>query len=241
MCLIQTPYSPVMQRFSLIGQKLFGYGKAAIPMVLCLLLVVGCSTSEKISEPDSSILQPEPEESLPVHEEVARWKRFIQEQMPLPIGEKLLSVNEFFNELEFVDDLSHWGKEDYWATPEEMLISGGGDCEDFTIAKYFTLKQLLVPEERMRLVYVKSLRLKQPHMVLSYYPTPKDDPLVLDNVVKSIVPASQRTDLIPVYSFNTEGLWVAKQLDAGQRAGDSTQLSLWQEFLARMGQGSAGN
>lgn len=232
---METPYSFAMQRFSLIARKSFGYGKAVFSIVLCLLLIAGCSTTEKISEPES---KPEP---LPVHEEVARWKRFMQEQMPLPIGEKLLSVNDFFNELEFVDDMSHWGKEDYWATPEEMLISGGGDCEDFSIAKYFTLKQLLVPEERLRLVYVKSLRLKQPHMVLSYYPTPTAEPLVLDNLVKSILPASQRTDLIPVYSFNTEGLWVAKQLDAGQRAGDSTQLSLWQEFLARMRQGAAAN
>lgn len=198
---------------------------------LWLLLVAGCSTSQKVSEPE---LPASETEGLPVNAKILRWKQFIEEQQSAPVKEKLLSVNQFFNELKFIDDQTHWGQEDYWATPEEMLITEGGDCEDFSIAKYFTLKRLMIPEERMRLTYVKSLLLKQPHMVLSYYPTPKDDPLVLDNVVKTIVPASQRPDLIPVYSFNAQGLWLAKQRGIGQRVGDSSQNSMWKELLTRM-------
>lgn len=218
-------------------KALRGYGGASPAIACCLLLALisGCSSSQKVAEPAPSVSGTE---ALLANLRIARWKRLIEEQQALPIEEQLVSVNEFFNELAFVDDMTHWGKEDYWATPEEMLATGGGDCEDFSLAKYFTLKQMKVPEERMRLMYVESLLLKQPHMVLSYYPAPTDEPLVLDNIVRKIVPASQRPDLVPIYSFNTEGLWLAKQRGVGQWVGDSTQYSLWQEFLARMQQGA---
>ena len=61
--------------------------------------------------------------------------------------------------MRFIDDIIHWNKVDYWATPIEFLASHGGDCEDFAIAKYFTLIQLGIPEEQLTLTYVKALRL----------------------------------------------------------------------------------
>ncbi len=146
--------------------------------------------------------------------------------------ENLAAVNSFFNQLEFVDDLGHWGKEDYWATPREMLISNGGDCEDFVTAKYFTLRHLDIPDQSMRLTYVKSLILNQPHMVLSYSVEQNADPLILDNLAQMILPASQRKDLIPVYSFNGQGLWLTRK-QSSLRLGGSERLSLWQEVQSR--------
>lgn len=121
---------------------------------------------------------------------------------------KLLeSVNRFFNErLLFCDDRVIWQQEDYWATPIEALRKGMADCEDYSIAKYFTLRQLGIPNEKLRITYVKALRLNQAHMIVAYYPTPTSIPLVLDNLTDKILPATQRTDLLPVYSFNAEGL-----------------------------------
>ncbi|WP_439133660.1 transglutaminase-like cysteine peptidase [Pseudomaricurvus sp.] len=119
-------------------------------------------------------------------------------------------ANDFFNKLEWVDDLEHWGKKDYWATPLEMLATNGGDCEDFSVAKYFTLNESGVDNEKLRITYVKALDYNQAHMVLAYYPTPEAEPLILDNINKTILPASQRNDLVPIYSFNAEGLWLAK-------------------------------
>ena len=60
------------------------------------------------------------------------------------------------------------------------------------------------------------------------------DPLLLDNLIDTIVPAAQRRDLVPVYSFNSEGLWLAKQRGQGELVGDAAQLGLWQELLRRM-------
>jgi len=116
----------------------------------------------------------------------------------------------------------------------QMLTSNGGDCEDFSIAKYFTLREMGIPAERMRLTYVKALELNQAHMVLTYFPTPESDPLVLDNLLTEIRPASDRKDLLPVYSFNGNSLWLAKSRGNGQRIGNANRLSRWNEVIARI-------
>lgn len=150
--------------------------------------------------------------------------------------EKLELVNNFMNRTQFIDDIVHWGKEDYWATPVEFLSTDAGDCEDFSIAKYFTLRTLGVPDEKLRITYVKELVIyNQAHMVLAYFPTPDAEPLVLDNINKTIQPASTRTDLLPVYSFNGSGLWLAKeQTGRAQQVGGSDRIGHWRDLQARM-------
>lgn len=152
-----------------------------------------------------------------------------------PIDRKLRLVNSFFNQARFVSDIEHWGEEDYWATPVELLTTNAGDCEDFSIAKYQTLLSMGVPDEQLRIVYVKALELNQAHMVLAWYPRPDADPLILDNLINDIKLASQRSDLEPVYSFNGSGLWSNK---AGQnkRIGEADKLSRWRDLNQRMQQ-----
>ena len=148
--------------------------------------------------------------------------------------ELLGSVNTFFNGVPYDSDLSHWGADDYWATPAEMLASDGADCEDFSIAKYFALKELGVPIERLRITYVKALRLNQAHMVLAYYPAPDAVPLILDSLEASVRPATERTDLVPVYSFNDEDLLIARQNQPSARAGSPLQIRLWRGLLDKL-------
>jgi predicted transglutaminase-like cysteine proteinase len=162
------------------------------------------------------------------------WEQLVREDKSTTDTEKLEKVNAFFNEMKFVDDSRHWQQEDYWATPVEFLASGGGDCEDFSIAKYFTLKALGIDEKKLSLTYVKAIELDQAHMVLTYYPTPAADPLVLDNLVQEIKPASKRPDLLPVYSFNGSGLWLAKERGRGKQVGSSKQINQWQNLLERI-------
>lgn len=151
-------------------------------------------------------------------------------------AEKLRRVNEFFNRrIRFDDDAAIWNKPDYWATPLETMGRGRGDCEDFTIAKYVTLTLMGVPVDKLRLSYVRARiggpqsTLVQAHMVLSYYPAPDAEPLVLDNLISEIRPASQRPDLALVFSFNADGIWVG---GGAPRAGGG--LSKWQSVLDRM-------
>jgi predicted transglutaminase-like cysteine proteinase len=151
--------------------------------------------------------------------------------------QKLEKVNQFFNQMRFIDDIKLWRKKDYWATPLEFLGAAGGDCEDFSISKYFTLLELGIPDEKMRMVYVKALDYNQFHMVVAYYDTPSSEPVILDNLIGSIRPASQRTDLVPIYSFNGSHLWLMKARGQGELAGQSSRLGLWSDLRNRMTSG----
>ena len=116
-----------------------------------------------------------------------------------------------------------------------MLSTDAGDCEDYTIAKYFTLKALGVSEKKLYLTYVKAIRLNQAHMVLTYFKTPQSIPLVLDNINKKILKATKRKDLVPVYSFNGDGLWLAKQRGKGRSvSGGTKKLKAWNNLLERL-------
>ena len=150
--------------------------------------------------------------------------------MPAAEMDLLGEVNRTLNRIRFVDDAKHWGETDYWATPSEAVASNGADCEDFTIAKYFMLKELGVPIARLRMTYVKSLTLNQAHMVLAYYPRPDAEPLVLDNLEDAVRPASQRSDLVPVYSFNDEEVWI----EAKGRSGSPRQIRNWAALIERL-------
>jgi predicted transglutaminase-like cysteine proteinase len=165
---------------------------------------------------------------------IEEWDKLINSSLNIEENQKLQSVNRFFNrQLRFVDDSINWRQTDYWATPIEALVKGAADCEDYAIAKYFTLRRLGVPSEKLRITYVKALNYNQAHMVLTYYSSPSAVPLVLDNLIGEIRPASQRKDLLPVYAFNAEGLYLPGTA-AGKRASDSKKLSRWQDILKKM-------
>ena len=149
----------------------------------------------------------------------------------------IAAVNRFYNRrIAFTDDPPVWGVADHWASPLELLEKGRGDCEDYAIAKYFSLLATGVAVDKLRLVYVRAQiggpdGVAQAHMVLAYYPRPGAEPLILDNLIEDVRPASRRPDLTPVFSFNGEGLW---QGAGGPAAGDPTvRLSRWREVLAK--------
>ena len=200
----------------------------------CLLFAISLAIAEGLGATDKLLAYVERQYGVPARDRVQEWRQLVGQDQGKSELEKLRLVNHFFNQANFVSDLEHWGKEDYWATPVEMLSTNGGDCEDFTIAKYFTLKEMGVPEQRMQITYVKALRLNQAHMVLTYFSSPGADPLVLDNLIDEIKPATQRSDLLPVYSFNGEGLWLAKKRGRGERVGGSGRISLWRDLNERM-------
>ena len=163
------------------------------------------------------------------------WFDVLLRSQQLPEVEKLNNINNFFNQLRFIDDIKLWGEQNYWATPLEFIGVNGGDCEDFAIAKYFSLLELGVADEKMRITMVKALRLNQYHMVVAYYKTPSSEPIILDNLDRIIKPASQRLDLLPIYSFNGKQLWLNKEKGQGVLAGKSQRLKRWTNLNQRMG------
>lgn len=146
--------------------------------------------------------------------------------------EKMEKVNDFFNRTPYVSDKEIWGENDYWATRYEFIGKDKADCEDYVIAKYFTLKELGVPTSKLYMTYAKSIRYKSAHLVLTYYETPRAVPLVLDNYNYKILPASERDDLVPIYSFSGDELFNAKQAQIGKMVPAATkQTRPWDELV----------
>jgi len=203
-----------------------------------LILILQCIAFVVVADTlllDKKILNYiEKEYGLAAKHRLETWDSLMRMDKNIPEKEKLQRVNDFFNQVRFVSDLIHWQKKDYWATPIEFLSTNGGDCEDFAIAKYFTLRELGVADKKLRLTYVKAIELNQAHMVLSYFEKPASEPLLLDNLDKEIRRASKRRDLVPVYSFNGNGLWLAKEREQGRLVGKSSRIGLWSDIVKRM-------
>jgi predicted transglutaminase-like cysteine proteinase len=216
----------------------------AAVLAFCFLPFIGAlvvhSQSTRIQIDERVIASAERKYGPIARKRLEDWQQLLDTGQSKTESQKLALVNSFFNTVPWVSDPEHWKKADYWATPVEMLASNGGDCEDFAIGKYFTLVALGVPDEKLKITYVKTRDpnpINQSHMVLAYYSTPTGVPLVLDNLVPEIKSGTQRADLTPVYSFNGSGLWLAKERGTGKQVeGGSSNIAFWRELTARMGQ-----
>lgn len=205
-----------------------------LAVVTSLTLVAADNTGIRLSQ--AAINELGQTYGEPARRRLSAWQRLLNDLADADETTKMREVNRFFNQVRFIDDMTHWKKADYWATPVEFLVSNGGDCEDFSIAKYYTLRELGVPIEKLSIAYVKALELNQAHMVLTYYPTPNQIPLVLDNLIADIKPASQRPDLLHVYSFNGDNLWLSKKGRRADLVGTSDRLKPWVQLQSRVEQ-----
>jgi len=212
----------------------FGARAAAlVPLVLLSGLHAGLSDFTRLEQLASERHGPE---GL---QRVQDLKTVLQHSASADERRQIRQINDFFNRsIRYMTDPQLWEKKDYWATPLETLGQGAGDCEDYAIAKYASLRKLGIPDSRLRLFYVHArlgaaaTNATEVHMVLGYYPTEDAEPLILDNMISDIRPASRRSDLTPVFSFNAQGLWPD---GATASAGDSTaRLSNWRGVLDRM-------
>jgi predicted transglutaminase-like cysteine proteinase len=165
------------------------------------------------------------------------WRSLIATLSTAQDAERLKKTNDFFNrQLQYGTDPDIWNEPEYWATPMESIGKGAGDCEDFVIAKYFTLLEAGVAPEKLRLIYVRVKAEGAPpiaHMVLGYYAQPESEPLVLDNLIGDVRPAARRPDLVPVFSFNKDGVFSGVSAKDATPAGGVGRLSRWEDLLKR--------
>ncbi|MCD4758089.1 MAG: transglutaminase-like cysteine peptidase [Arcobacteraceae bacterium] len=169
---------------------------------------------------------------------VLLWDQMLQSAKGKNTLEKLKIVNDFFNQITYKRDSVHWKQNDYWASPFEFLGTGAGDCEDYAIAKYFALRQLGIPDEKLKITYVtlkrSNTKFEEAHMVLNYYHKTNKPPIVLDNINKKLKLATARTDLSPVYSFNAAGLWKAQNKGRTEVSAGSNNLKNWKSMMERI-------
>ena len=148
--------------------------------------------------------------------------------------EKLEAVNKFYNGVSYISDIKLYKKNDYWATPWEFLGKDKGDCEDYVISKYFALIYLGIDSKKLFFTYVRSTKFKSAHMVLTYFETPRSEPLILDNNNQKIFPASQRKDLTPIYNFNGESLYKASKHGSGKKVKSKKAHKKWDQLKLNM-------
>lgn len=133
------------------------------------------------------------------------WREKIADARGGSVAELARGIDEMINRVEYIEDKDNWGKSDYWATPFEFF-KHGGDCEDYAIAKYMSLKGLGVPEDRMRIAIVHDLVKGIPHAILIVYT--EEGPMVLDNQSKTTKMAEDVTRYKPIFSINAKSWWL---------------------------------
>ncbi len=115
------------------------------------------------------------------------WRELLQDLRGRPLDVQLAAVNRFANELPYRTDPEVWRVSDYWATPFEFFRRSG-DCEDYAIAKYVSLRLLGVPADSMRLIVLQDLRRDMPHAVLAVGVGSGE--VLLDNLAERPQPAA---------------------------------------------------
>lgn len=133
------------------------------------------------------------------------YERFMNETRSKSLHVKLEMVNFYINAIVPKYDDLNYQQEDYWASRVEFLSRGGGDCEDYAIAKFYTLKDLGWDAKKMALCVVKENKERSWHMILLVTPTSKE-PLVLDNLSFKVLPLRERYDLHVKECMNEEGM-----------------------------------
>jgi predicted transglutaminase-like cysteine proteinase len=132
------------------------------------------------------------------------WDQFREQAKKLQGLELLRFVTKFWNSWPYKEDIVNWGTEDYWEIPAEFL-QRSGDCEDYAIIKYFTLKELGIPPEDMRIVVVRDTIRNLGHAVLVVYM--QNDAYVLDNLSNVVLSHTRFRHYSPQYSVNETGRW----------------------------------
>ncbi len=227
------------------NKQILIFNKATVCSLLCTLSLCSLFVSAEKARDEAELI-PAPQVQLTTvkeqfgrkaHERIKAWETLIADNKGSSEWHNIHRVNSFFNHITFVSDRVHWQKEDYWATPRQFLATNGGDCEDFSIAKYLTLVKLGIPVEKLQLMQVSTQPKKIEHMVVIYLESPTATPLVLDNLDQKIKPIHKRHDLLPSYSFNSEGLWLQQKNGASRKIKDSPGIANWEDVLTRFNDG----
>ncbi|MFQ5772869.1 MAG: transglutaminase-like cysteine peptidase, partial [bacterium] len=114
-------------------------------------------------------------------ERLVRWERLINSYQQRSIWNQLAAVNNFFNQEISADRDGSSKRYDYWQSPIETLVRGCGDCDDFAIGKYVSLRLLGVPAKQLRIALLTN-RNDGGHAVLFFYPKSLKYPMVLDQI-----------------------------------------------------------
>jgi len=212
--------------------------KFFVPFLMIVILFTMIFAKSTVNISSAQLKKIERKYGKKAKKRVVLWDKMLQSAKGKGTLKKLKIVNSFFNKITYKRDITHWKKNDYWASPFEFLGTGAGDCEDYAIAKYFALRKLGIPDKKLKITYVtyrqRNTKFDTAHMVLNYYHSPNKPPIVLDNINKKLKLATKRKDLKPVYSFNAVGLWKAQNKGKKEVNVGNNNLKNWKSMMERI-------
>lgn len=132
------------------------------------------------------------------------WREVQNAARGKPELQMLKVVNSYFNRWPYKVDRELYGVSEFWATPQEFM-KRSGDCEDYSIAKFFVLRDLGFSNDRLRLVILKDRIRNIGHAVLAAYAS--GDILILDSLSDLIFSHRKYRHYIPQYSMNETTRW----------------------------------
>lgn len=188
----------------------------------------------KLNQKDKNLIEKSTQKSF-ILKRLEKYEEVKSKARNLDINKKLTQINLFINGSLAEFDNASMGIDDYWMTPKEFFIKGHGDCEDYVIAKYFTLLELGVKKENLYPAIVKVQGSASLHLVLLYVEDKNKSPLVLDNLSFKILPFSKRTDLTPIAAFNEIDSYTLTREKFLQKANvDWGKENKWEKLLNRV-------
>ncbi|MFW3344331.1 transglutaminase-like cysteine peptidase [Aliarcobacter butzleri] len=188
----------------------------------------------KLNQKDKNLIEKSTQKSF-ILKRLAKYEEVRNKARNLDINKKLTQINLFINGSLAEFDNASMGIDDYWMTPKEFFIKGHGDCEDYVIAKYFTLLELGVKKENLYPAIVSVKGSSGFHLVLLYVEDKNKSPLVLDNLSFKILPFSKRTDLTPIAAFNEIDSYTLTREKFLQKANvDWGKENKWEKLLNRV-------
>jgi len=205
--------------------------------ILILLLIFTTVLSSKeliLTKKEINYIKKSPKKSYIINR-FKKFKQMREKASTLPTNKKLAYVNAFFNKILPINDATKYSYDDYWATRKEFIIEGQGDCEDYVIAKYFTLIELGIKKKNLYFAVVQVKGKTSYHMNLLYLETPKSVPLVLDNLSFKVVPLPVRKKLITKFAFNEYNSHNLTKTGLGKKVNiDWGDVNKWEVLLDRV-------
>lgn len=205
-------------------------------LILLVLLLFSNSFAYEfnLNQKDKNLIEKSTQKSF-ILKRLAKYEEVRNKARNLDVNKKLTQINLFINGSLAEFDNASMRIDDYWMTPKEFFIKGHGDCEDYVIAKYFTLLELGVKKENLYPAIVKVQGSASLHLVLLYVEDKNKSPLVLDNLSFKILPFSKRTDLTPIAAFNEIDSYTLTREKFLQKANvDWGKENKWEKLLNRV-------
>ena len=205
--------------------------------LILLLLILNTFLSSKeliLTKKEIAYIKQSPKKSFIINR-FKKFKEMREKAFTLSTEKKLNYVNSFFNKILPINDATKYNYDDYWATRKEFIIEGEGDCEDYVIAKYFTLLEIGIDKKNLFFAVMQVKGKTSYHMNLLYFKTPSSVPLVLDNLSFKVIPLTSRKDLEPNFAFNEYSSFLLNINGLGKKVKiDWGEVNKWEVLLDRI-------